>query len=94
MFISCGQDELYRRPKKAYFSCLIGLYFLSFFYEHPVLSRRFSHHLSFSEVVRSVEVLHKDAAKLPCNIVKFNHGEDRAKLIMWFKNGSETPFYM
>ena len=36
MFISCGQDELYRSPKKAYFSCLIGLYFLSFFYEHPV----------------------------------------------------------
>ena len=38
MFISCGQDELYRSPKKAYFSCLIGLYFLSFFYEHPVYS--------------------------------------------------------
>ena len=37
MFISCGQDELYRSPKKAYFSCLIGLYFLSFFYEHPVV---------------------------------------------------------
>ena len=36
MFISCGQDEPYRSPKKAYFSCVIGLYFLSFFYEHPV----------------------------------------------------------
>ena len=38
MFISCGQDEPYRSPKKAYFSCVIGLYFLSFFYEHPVCS--------------------------------------------------------
>ena len=38
MFISCGQDELFKSPKKAYFSCLIGLYFLSFFYEHPVYS--------------------------------------------------------
>ena len=36
MFVSCGQDEPYRSSKKAYFSHVIGLYFLSFFYEHPV----------------------------------------------------------
>ena len=36
MFISCGQDEPHRSPKKAYFSCVIGIYFLSFFYDHPV----------------------------------------------------------
>ena len=42
MFISCGQYELYRSPKNAYFSCLIGLYFLSFFYEHPVEYKFFS----------------------------------------------------
>ena len=36
MFISFGQDEPHRRPKKAYFSCAIGVYFMSFFYEHPV----------------------------------------------------------
>ena len=34
MFISCGQDEPYRSSKKAYYSRVIGLYFLSFFYEH------------------------------------------------------------
>ena len=36
MFISSGQDEPFRSPKKAYFSHIIGLNFLSFFYEHPV----------------------------------------------------------
>ena len=36
MFVSCGQDEPFRSPKKAYFRQVIGLYFLSFFHEHPV----------------------------------------------------------
>ena len=36
IFISCGQDEPYRNSKKAYFSRVIGLYFLSFFYEHAI----------------------------------------------------------
>ena len=36
MFISFGQDEPHRSPKEAYFNCVIGIYFLSFFYEHPV----------------------------------------------------------
>ena len=36
MFISCGQDEPLRSPKMAYFSCVIGIYFLSF-YDHPIL---------------------------------------------------------
>ena len=31
-----GQDEPHRWPKKAYFSCAIGVYFMSFFYEHSV----------------------------------------------------------
>ena len=38
MFISCGQDEPLRSPQKAYFICVIGIYFVSFFYEHPVLT--------------------------------------------------------
>ena len=38
MFISCGQDEPHRSPKEAYFNCVIGIYFSSFFYEHPVFS--------------------------------------------------------
>jgi len=37
MFISFGQDEPHRSPKEAYFNGVIGIYFLSFFYEHPVL---------------------------------------------------------
>ena len=36
IFISCGQDEPYGSPKKAYFSHVIGIYFLSFINEHPV----------------------------------------------------------
>ena len=36
MFISCGQDEPLRSPQKAYFSCVIGFYFVSFFNDHPV----------------------------------------------------------
>ena len=33
---SFGQDEPHRNPKKAYSNCAIGIYFMSFFYEHPV----------------------------------------------------------
>ena len=36
MFISCDQDEPLRSPIKVYFSCVISIYFVSFFYEHPV----------------------------------------------------------
>ena len=36
MSTSIGQDEPHRSPKMAYFSCAIGVYFMSFFYEHPV----------------------------------------------------------
>jgi len=46
------------------------------------------------EVVRDVEGLVNEETKLPCNNVRFEFGEDRAKLIMWFRNGSETPFYI
>ena len=40
MFISFGQDEPHRSPKEAYFNCVIGIYFLSFFYEHPVCNQK------------------------------------------------------
>ena len=35
-----------------------------------------------------------DTAKLPCRVKKFTIGEklDRVKLVMWFRNGSETPY--
>ena len=33
-------------------------------------------------------------AEVPCFTQTFQEGEDRAKLVMWFKNSSETPFYM
>ena len=33
---SCGQDEHHRSPKNVYFSGVIGLYLMSFFYDHPV----------------------------------------------------------
>ena len=47
MFISCGQDETQWSPKKAYFNCVIGIYFLSFFYEHPVF---FGSVITFSKI--------------------------------------------
>ena len=37
MSTSIGQDEPHRSPKKAYFSCVIGIYLMSFFYDHPVI---------------------------------------------------------
>ena len=37
MVTSCGQDEPLRSSKKAYFICLIGIYLMSFFYDHPVV---------------------------------------------------------
>ena len=36
MVTSCGQDEHHRSAKKLYFSCVIGIYLMSFFYDHPV----------------------------------------------------------
>ena len=47
MFISFGQDEPHRSPKEAYFNCVIGIYFLSFFYEHPVF---FGSVITFSKI--------------------------------------------
>ena len=36
MSLSCGQDESLGCPKNAFFSCVIGIYFVSFFFDHPV----------------------------------------------------------
>ena len=47
-----------------------------------------------TETVRSVRVLAGAVARLPCDLVQFPMGEDRAKLVMWFRNRAETPFYM
>ena len=33
---SCGQDEPLGCPKNAFFSCVIGIYFVSFFFDHLV----------------------------------------------------------
>ena len=41
MFISCDPDEPFRSPKKVYFSCVIGIYLMSFFYDHPVIRQYF-----------------------------------------------------
>ena len=35
MVASCGQDKPHRSPKKVNFSCVIGIYLMSFFYDHP-----------------------------------------------------------
>ena len=38
MFITCGQDEPHMSLINTHFSCVIGVYFLSFIYDHPVFS--------------------------------------------------------
>ena len=37
MSLSCGQDEPLSFPKNAFFSCVIGIYFVAFFIDHPVV---------------------------------------------------------
>ena len=46
MVTSCGQDEPHRSPKKVYFSCVIGIYLMSFFYDHPVAPWKIGPHRS------------------------------------------------
>ena len=36
MSLSCGQDEPQRSPQKGIFSSVMGIYFVTFFIEHPV----------------------------------------------------------
>ena len=36
MSLSCGQDKPISCPKNAYFSCVICVYFVAFFIDHPV----------------------------------------------------------
>ena len=37
MSLSCGQDEPLGCPENAFFSCAIGIYLVSFFFDHPVV---------------------------------------------------------
>ena len=37
MSLSCGQDEPLSCPENDIFSCLIGIYLVSFFFDHPVI---------------------------------------------------------
>lgn len=48
----------------------------------------------FTEIVRDVKVLSGSEATLPCTLAPYDKHQDRHKLILWFLNGSETPFYM
>ena len=57
MVTSCGQDEPHWSPKKAYFSCEIGIYLMSFFYDHPVFFMLNVHKAYWrSEEYRSIKV--------------------------------------
>ena len=38
MLISLGKNEPFYRPRYQFFSHVIGIYFISFFVEHPVVS--------------------------------------------------------
>ena len=51
--------------------------------------------LPFLETIETVRAVAGNTAELPCRVKKFTVGDkdDRAKLVMWFRNGSETPFY-
>ena len=47
----------------------------------------------FLDTITSVMAIEGEDSNLPCHIKRFPSGTDRAKLIVWFKNESETPFY-
>ena len=47
MSLSCGQDESLGCPKNAFFSCVIGVYFVSFLFDHPVVVNKL---LSFIDI--------------------------------------------
>jgi len=44
------------------------------------------------DTVHVVTVMAGEMAKLPCNIKEDNE-DDRMKLVLWFRNTSDTPFY-
>ena len=47
---------------------------------------------SIADTVHVVTVMAGEMAKLPCNIKEDNE-DDRMKLVLWFRNTSDTPFY-
>ena len=51
MVIISVQDEPNRSPKKSVFGSVIGVYLMSFFYEHPVFSKIFSYDDHFNLIV-------------------------------------------
>ena len=54
------------------------------------------HHCTVSESVEEVTVMAGDSADLPCHTVissREGANKDRLKLVLWFRNMSDTPFY-
>ena len=52
--------------------------------------------LTVSESVAEVTVMAGDSADLPCQTVISSReaaDKDRLKLVLWFRNMSDTPFY-
>ena len=47
----------------------------------------------FSDKVDVVSVLAGDTGHIPCDINTQSGSEDRLKLVLWFRNMSDTPFY-
>ena len=45
------------------------------------------------ETVIPVMAIFGEEARLPCLLKEFPSNVDRAKVVMWFRNGTETPFY-
>ena len=45
-----------------------------------------------SDTVLQITVMAGESAHLPCHIKNMN-SEDRMKLVLWFRNVSDTPFY-
>ena len=43
-------------------------------------------------ILQSIGIVGEDA-RLPCVIKQFHSDVDRPKVVMWFRNGTETPFY-
>ena len=51
------------------------------------------HAFSSLDKVDVVSVLAGGTAHIPCDINTQSGSEDRLKLVLWFRNMSDTPFY-
>ena len=59
MSLSCGQDEPLGCPENTFFSCVIGIYLVSFIFDHPVLRKLLSSMITITLILLTQKKLWK-----------------------------------